>query len=103
MNILERIKELCSYKGLSITELEKLSNIARGTIGKWDKSIPGADKLQKVAKALGTTMEYLLTGKDKESNGKTLILAREANSLTDEQFEVVKNIIDEFKKKNNIG
>lgn len=102
-NILTRIKDLCDLHSMPISELERKAEIGNGVIRRWDKSIPSADKLQRVAKILGTTMDYLLTGKEPEENSETLLLAREANSLTKEQLQVVKNVIDEFKKTNNIG
>ena len=103
MNILDRIKDLLEQKDMTVAELERMSDIARGTIGKWNKAIPSADKLQRVSKILGTSMDYLLTGKEPEENSETLLLARDANNLTKEQLQVVKNVIDEFKKTNNIG
>lgn len=87
MNILDRIRKLLEEKDMSISELERLSDIARGTIGKWDKVIPSADKLQRVATTLGTSIDYLLTGKEPNEDSETLLLAREANSLTKEQFK----------------
>lgn len=102
MNVLDRIRKILGEKDMSISELERLSNISRGTVGKWDKVIPSADKLQRVAQTLGTSMDYLLTGKEPQENSETLLLAREASSLTKEQINAVKNVIDEFKKNNNI-
>lgn len=99
-NILTRIKELCELHSMPISELERKAQIANGVIRRWDKSIPSADKLQRVSKILGTSMDYLLTGKEPSEDSETLLLAREANSLTKEQLNVVKNIIDEFKKNN---
>lgn len=103
MSILDRIKIMLDEKEMSISELERLSDIARGNIGKWDRVIPSADKLQRVANTLGTSIDYLLTGKEPEENSETLLLAREANSLTKEQLAVVKNVIAEFKKSNDIS
>lgn len=102
MNVLDRIRKIINEKGMSISELERLSDVSRGTIGKWDKVIPSADKLQRVAQTLGTSIDYLLTGKEPEENSETLLLAREANSLTQEQLHVVKNIIEEFKRNNDL-
>lgn len=102
MSILERIKSLCHAHGLTIAELERQARLGNGSIRRWDKAIPAADKLQRVAITLGTTIDYLLTGKEPEEDSRTLLLAREAKSLTEEQLNVVKTIIDEFKRNNNI-
>ena len=103
MNVLDRIRKILNEKDMSISELERLSDIARGTVGKWDKVVPSADKLQRVAQTLGTSMDYLLTGKEPKDDAETLLLAREAKTLTKEQLDAVKSVIDEFKKNNNIG
>ena len=47
-------------------------------------------------------MDYLLTGKEPREDSETLLLAREANSLTKEQLNAVKSVIDEFKRNNNL-
>lgn len=102
MNILDRIKDLLEQKDMTVAELERMSDIARGTIGKWNKAIPSADKLQRVSKILGTSMDYLLTGKEPKDDAETLLLAREAKTLTKEQLNAVKSVIDEFKRNNNL-
>lgn len=102
MNVLDRIRKIVNEKDMSISELERLSDISRGTVGKWNKVVPSADKLQRVAQTLGTSMDYLLTGKEPEDDAETLLLAREAKTLTKEQLNAVKSVIDEFKRNNNI-
>lgn len=58
----ERIRVLCKEFGYTIQTLEKMASISNGTIGKWQKSYPRADYLQRVAKVLNTTSDYLVTG-----------------------------------------
>ena len=103
MDILERVKDLCYRQGLTVAELERKADLGNGSVRRWNTSIPAADKLQRAAIILGTSMDYLLTGKEPSEDSETLLLARDANSLTKEQLQVVKNVIDEFKKTNNIG
>lgn len=50
--LLEKIKELCKERGISIAELEKQAGLANGTIRKWDVSSPYVDSLSSVAKVL---------------------------------------------------
>lgn len=57
-----RIEELCKKEGISIGELEKKLGFGKRTISKWKVSIPGADKLEKVADHFGVSMKYLLKG-----------------------------------------
>lgn len=60
MTTLDRIKELCDENLTTISKLEKFLGFGRGTITKWNKSKPSADKLNKVAKYFGVTEDYLL-------------------------------------------
>jgi phage repressor protein C with HTH and peptisase S24 domain len=56
----ERIAELRNARGLSQTQLAKLSGLSQATIGKLESGISsGSSHLHKIARALGTTSEYL--------------------------------------------
>lgn len=80
MTLKERIKELANAKGISLPTLEAELGFGNGTIVKWDKSTPNAEKLNTVAKYFGVTMDYLLNGemtkgltnKDKRDISKTV-------------------------------
>lgn len=63
--MVERIRALARNKGLSLTALEEKLFFGNGTIGKWSKQSPSSDKLLKVANYLETSVDYLLTGKEK--------------------------------------
>lgn len=58
----ERILELCQKRGISVIDLALHFGWSEKSIYNWKKSIPSADKLDQVAKYLGTTSEYLLHG-----------------------------------------
>jgi transcriptional regulator with XRE-family HTH domain len=56
-----RIEELCNSNNVSITRLEKECGFSNATIKKWkETSIPGIDKVQKIAKYFNVTTDYLL-------------------------------------------
>lgn len=58
-----KIKRLATEKGLTIAALEKAAALRPGTIFNWGEPrncMPAADKLYRVAKVLGTTVEALL-------------------------------------------
>ena len=97
-NIFDRIKQLSEQKGMSIAEIERKSDLGNGIIRRWDKSIPTADKLQRVAKTLGTNVDFLLTGEDSDNSAE--VLARDIDSLSPGQFELIQSMINEFKKSN---
>lgn len=60
--IYDRIKELCTQKGISIYRLEKDLGFSSCSICKWKTSSPSVDKVQKVADYLDVTVNYLLKG-----------------------------------------
>ena len=66
--MVDRIKALCKAQNTSVTKLEAALGFGNGTIGKWRnaKGAPPADRLQKVADALGVTTDYILMGDEKK-------------------------------------
>ena len=78
MNIfLERLKDELSYQGLTQKELSERTEISVNTIRGWFSKdlVPDVFNAVKVAKALNTTVEYLVTG---ENDNKA---AQELNEL----------------------
>ena len=64
MNPYERIKELCSERGISIRNLEESLGFSYGAISKWATSDPGYAKIEMVAKSFGVRVEYIMHGAD---------------------------------------
>lgn len=62
--IYERVEELCHKKGVSIYRVEKDLNFSSGSICKWKRSIPTADKLKILANYFGVSIEYFLEEKE---------------------------------------
>lgn len=60
MTIYSAIQRIANSKGLSIYQIERDLNLSNGNIGKWNKSMPRADKLQSVADYLGVTTTFIL-------------------------------------------
>ncbi len=60
MTTKEIIRELAKQNGTSLPKLETELGFGAGTISKWDKSAPSADKLQAVADYFCVTVDYLL-------------------------------------------
>lgn len=60
MNLLERVKELCSEKGISQRKLEVELELSNGASSKWNKSSPSGEVLQKVADFFNVSTDYLL-------------------------------------------
>ena len=58
--IYDTVNAICERKGVTVWKLEKELGFSNGCIRKWNKSVPGIDKLQKVANYLGVSIEELL-------------------------------------------
>ena len=94
--MISRIKELCAEKKLTIQKLEAAAGLANGSIGKWAKASPKAESVAAVAEALGVSMDYLYTGKEKapaheepELSEDEVMLLSAFRSLTDDQRRFV--------------
>lgn len=58
--IYQNIKSIADAKKISIRKIEKETGIVLGSIYHWDEIKPSVDKVAKVAKYLGTTVEKLI-------------------------------------------
>jgi len=58
--LVEIIRELCEKQGKTLFSLEKECGFGNGTINKWDKNSPSVSRALAVAKALNTTVSYLI-------------------------------------------
>lgn len=65
---LQRIERLRESSNLSIYKLCNQIGIAQSTYNTWTQKdrVPKSEALQKIADYFGVTVDYLLTGKDKE-------------------------------------
>ena len=60
VSVYTAVKKVAYKNGKSIYRVEKDLGMTNGYISKWNKSMPGADKLQLVADYLGVTTQYIL-------------------------------------------
>nr|DAG71327.1 MAG TPA: repressor protein [Caudoviricetes sp.] len=111
MNTVERVKDLCKQRKISIHKLELECGFANGYIGQLRKGTLPDDRLGKIAEYLGVSAEYLRTGEEEQ-----LILSEQADlwikirndkrllhslktffELSDEKQEYVLGLINLFK------
>ncbi len=64
MTLLEKVQYLCEQKSITVYRLEQETNLTKGSIRKWNESLPSSDKLYKVSQYFGVTMESLLEDKE---------------------------------------
>lgn len=86
MTMFERIENLRKSAGLSQGKLEKELGFSNGSISKWKNSTPTPDRLQKLADYFHVSLEYLMTGEEKEG-GETYYLNEETSKMAQSIFE----------------
>lgn len=84
----DRFEDLLKRKGLKVADLSRLTGLSSTVFSEWKsgKSIPKTDKLIKIAKALDTTVEYLVTGENEQANPL----------YTNEQIEQAMRFLDQY-------
>lgn len=61
MTKLERLKNLCDSRGITINKLEQELDFSQGSLRKIDTNVPKADKIQMLADYFEVPMEYFMT------------------------------------------
>lgn len=82
----ERIKELCRMKGVSMNKLEEILGFGKGYISKLGESTPNTAKIKKIADYFNVSVEYLMTGEEKEG-GETYYLNDETADMAQKIFK----------------
>lgn len=86
MTFYERIETLRKQRNISQGNLEKELGFSNGSISKWKNSSPTPERLKKLADYFNVSVEYLLTGKEKEG-GEEYYLNEETKKIAQEIFE----------------
>lgn len=62
--LLERVKYLCNKYEVTIYALEKATGLSDSSVKRWNRSVPSGDKLLKVARYFGVSVDFLLGNTD---------------------------------------
>ena len=100
----DRLLQARKKMGLSQQELAKLANVHFTNVGKYERgeATPAADILNRIAKALEVSTDYLLNGtmQDKSadaiSDEELLIQFRRVEKLPADKKRLVKEFLDAF-------
>ena len=97
----EKFEELLEIKGYTAADVTRLTGISSTVFSEWKKgkSTPKTDKLILIARCLGTTVEYLMTGEKPEIPGfepEHLELIELYSKLKTEQKSAVLNLLRSF-------
>lgn len=82
----ERIKELCRINDISMNKLEEILGFGKGYISKLGESTPNTTKIKLIADYFNVSLEYLITGDEKEG-GETYYLNEETRKIAQDIFE----------------
>ena len=99
MTTLDRVKELCKSRGITVKGLEGKLDIPHNTIYQWKRIAPSLDKIQKVADYFGVSIDYLLgRTEQKELPEDNTVHTFAAHHDEDEWTEEELEEIEEFKR-----
>ena len=72
----ERVKSLAKINNLTIEYVVTQAGLSLGAYNSYRRreNLPRADEAQKIAQTLGTTVEYLTTGKEPDNSPNSLLL-----------------------------
>lgn len=98
MTTLERVKELCKSRGITVKRLEEELEIPNNTIYQWKRITPSLDKIQKVADFFGVSIDYLLGRTDQKNLPEDTVQTFAAHHDGDEWTEEELEEIEEFKR-----
>lgn len=100
----ERIIQMRKQKELSQQDLAKLAEVHFTNVGKYEReeAVPSADVLNRIAKSLDVTTDFLLNGtmQDKAKNtikdDELLIQFKKVEQLPNDKKKLVKEFLDAF-------
>ncbi len=90
--ITNRLKELRAKTGLSQAKFAQLIGVSSGNISTWESgsSLPGALALKNIALKLGCSVDWILTGEEKEQ------ATQKVEVIFDPDLKRMINILKEF-------
>ena len=106
MGFKENLKEQLSFSGMYVKELAALSGVKKQTIDSYlnvNACMPAADAAVAIARVLGVSVEYLVTGKEKkeksaEHPAEAVVAAEIIMNMNKKNREMALAIIKSMKK-----
>lgn len=106
MGFSDNLRELLDFHDIELKELSTGTNISKNTLDNYlsgQKSIPNAENAVRIAQFLDTTVEYLITGKNKTPKATeyddTDAIIDDLHHLSKTDYESIKNIIKSLSAK----
>lgn len=104
MNIGKQIADLRKKQGISRDELGKQVGASGAVIGRYEREeiTPSVEIANKIAKALGISLDYLVGNTDLEITDNLMRRIKEVAKMTDKDKDYVYTLIDAFIAKNKL-
>ncbi|AKP67699.1 helix-turn-helix domain-containing protein [Companilactobacillus ginsenosidimutans] len=113
MTVFDRTKEISKKRGMSLQQVAEKSGIGRNSIYHWKTQNPSIGNLNKVAKTLNISADYLLgTAEDQSSSEQTkeidlknamnsehTMMSWDGKQIPPEELEIIRRILDGGKNK----
>ena len=96
METIDIIKQLCSNKGISVSQLESDLGYGNGSVAK-SKNM-SADRMYQIAKYFGVSMEYLVTGKSLKETDDEMSVLRQQQSILMNINKISQRMSDLYKE-----
>lgn len=104
MTTFERLKKLASERKMSLSYVNDAAGLGTNSIYHWKTKTPSTENLQKVAKVLHTSTDYLLGNTDDPSpvskNHHAIdiendeLLSYRGRPIPDDYLDIIKNLMD---------
>lgn len=104
MGFAENLREELAYSGMLKKELSAMSGVHKRAIDTYVRtksSMPTADNAVKIAKALGVTVEYLVTGEAPSVSHEVNMLTRSILNLSTRDRMLITSLVKAMNNKHN--
>jgi transcriptional regulator with XRE-family HTH domain len=92
METIDIIRQLCSKKGIALSQLENELGYGNGSIAK-SKNM-SADRIYQIAQYFGVSMEYLITGKTLNEADDEIALLRQQQAILVKISQISEKILE---------
>jgi len=97
MGFRENLKQELSYNGMLVKKLSDASGVHKRAIDTYlcaNASMPPADAAVKIARALGVTVEYLVTGEEQLTPQRIREITRKLYKISQRDCKLIADLID---------
>lgn len=102
MTVFDRVKKVADIKGLSIQKVAIKAGLGINSIYSWKERDPSLSRVEKVAKVLDVTPNYLLGKEDHSSNVPVDLLdgvrMYGGKPVDDQEKAMIKALLDTYRK-----